>query len=232
MRVKTIIHIILFVLGASAVSASAAYPVAKNGILDLRNHSFSGKVALNGEWQFFWKQLIYPQQLSINQPQIVDFPFRWDGFELNGQKLPAFGYATYKLTVLLPNDTQPRRIAIPDVYSAYRLFINGREVAANGRVTKTAKGFEPYWQNKAVDVAAGTDTLEIIWQVANFVHSKGGIKKPLELGNRNIMQLARRRAEAIDLLLTGVCLWVACFSWDFISLATVIKLSCYFLSIL
>ncbi|HEY0175886.1 MAG TPA: histidine kinase dimerization/phospho-acceptor domain-containing protein, partial [Pedobacter sp.] len=192
---------------SSCKSSGPAIPAAINGLIDLRQQSFAEMISLDGQWEFFWQQLTDPLDSSIKGGKMVTFPFMWNGAELNGKILPAFGCATYRLTVLLPKKTAPLRIAMPDVYCAYRLFINGKQVAANGKVSTTAKDFVPYWQYKAIDLPEHTDTLHIVLQVANFIHSKGGVKKSILIGKKDQIDLDRQQAEAIDLLLTG-CLFM------------------------
>ncbi len=182
---------------------SSANPSAVNGVLDLRKQTFTNQLSLNGQWKFYWHQLLNPQDAAVNSGTVVNFPFKWDGVVINGKTLPAFGYATYRLTVLLPKRTEVLRIAMPDTYCAYKLFLNGKQAAENGRVSTTAKDFVAYWQYRAVDIAPETDTLKIDLQIANFVHSQAGIKKPIIIGEKASVELDRRRAEAIDLMLTG-----------------------------
>jgi signal transduction histidine kinase/CheY-like chemotaxis protein len=206
MRVKKYFYAVLLLLCCFATYgftiANATVPVAKNGIIDLRKQSLNDKIALNGEWLFYWDQLISPGDSISAKGEFVNFPFRWTD-NASGKGFPSFGFATYKLTILLPKTTGSLRITMPEAYSAYRLFINGQEVAANGRVSKFAKDFIPYWEHKIIEVPQGTDTLNVLLQIANFVHSKGGIKKSLWIGNKESIILMRRQSEAIDLLLTG-----------------------------
>ncbi|RZA01775.1 MAG: response regulator [Sphingobacteriaceae bacterium] len=207
MAIKRHIYIIgLLLFYCLPIQATDHAPLAANGVLDLRQHDFKQKVNLDGQWFFYWKQLLNPGDRS-NQGVPIAFPSLWSGYELNGEKLPSYGYATYKLTVLLPKSKQNLRMSMPDVYSSYRLFLNGKVVAQNGKVTKSEKGFQAHWQYKAFNIHPGVDTLHLVLQISNFVHSKGGIKKPLVLGNKDIVELDRQRDEAIDLLLTG-CLFM------------------------
>lgn len=186
-----------------------ATPRATNGILDLRGETFSDKIPLNGQWLFYWHQLQTPDHININTTQgiLVNFPFKWSGYVLNGKELPAFGYATYRLTILLPKTKETLRISMPDTYCAYRLFIDGELVAYNGTVSTSPKNFAAYWDYEAVDLHKGQDTVHLTLQIANFVHSKGGITKPLFIGKTKMIKLARIRADAIDLVLTG-CLFM------------------------
>ncbi|RKR84873.1 signal transduction histidine kinase [Mucilaginibacter gracilis] len=187
--------------------SNVAQPQAQNGVIDLRKQNFDENLTLNGQWLFYWQQLISPADKAPHQGIVVDFPFKWDSYYLNGKRLPSFGYATYKLTVLLPRAPRPLRMAMPEVYSAYRLFVNGTQVAANGTISTTPAGFEPHWNYNSIDVPDNADTLKIVLQIANFAHSKGGISKPLYIGKKYLIDLTRNRDSAFDLLLTG-CLFM------------------------
>ena len=207
MNIKRYIHIVaLLLLYCSATYAATNAPLAVNGVIDLRQHNFAQKVNLDGQWLFYWKQLINPGN-APGKGVPISFPSLWSGTELNGEKLPSFGYATYTLTVLLPKSKDVLLMSMPDVYSSYQLFVNGELRAKNGKVTTSPKGYEAHWQYKAFTIHPGTDTLNLVLQISNFVHSKGGIKKPLIIGNKDVVQLDRQRDEAIDLLLTG-CLFM------------------------
>ncbi len=208
MKIKTVFFFLLAMLicraGASAVTSEFKHPPrSKNGIIDLRNNSFREEIKLDGQWKFYWQKLVVPGDELPAENILVNFPFRWDGFILNGEKLPAFGYASYSVRVLLPEKPQELRVAMPDVYTAYKLFFNGKKVAENGEVGTSKNQSRPAWQYQSVDIPPGTDTVDILLQVSNFVHSKGGTKKYLVIGKKDQLQLIRDRSEAIDLVLTG-----------------------------
>ena len=194
---------LLFFTTNSIAQYNTVLPTAVNGVLDLRQQSFSKKIALSGEWAFYWQQLLQPKDSTLSKPEFVNFPFTWNGFILHEKKLPSFGYATFKLTVLLPKTKEHLLIGMPDVYSSYQLYINGQVVASNGKVSTSKTGFVPYWQYQIVDVPTNTDTLQLVLQIANFVHCKGGIGAKIELGKKEIIKIDRQRTEAIDLVLTG-----------------------------
>lgn len=207
MKIKIALYSLLMLFLSITVAGTSQSdriePEAKNGVVNLSRESFSAPIELKGQWEFYWNQLIGPEDTSSSPGILVDFPFRWDGFILNNKKLPAFGYATYKLKVILPEHTEPFRMVMSDVYTAYRLFINGKLVAKNGTVTTNETGFVPEWRYNTIDIPLNSDTLNIILQISNFVHSKGGTKKPIIIGKRDIIELYSNRTEAIDLVLTG-----------------------------
>src|SRR5690606_1804634 len=63
------------------------------------------------------------------------------------------------------------------------------------------------WLNLGEDIPLGIDTAELVLVIANFVHSKGGMKDFIVLGDSKQLTLDRRRTEAVDLFLTG-CLFM------------------------
>ncbi|MXV16014.1 ATP-binding protein [Hufsiella ginkgonis] len=200
----------LLVLSGTAsgyLSDRPGVPVAENGVIDLRGEKFGNEIALNGQWEFYWRRLLDPASSVKGKRELVDFPAKWNGSVYKGERLGGFGYATYKVRVLLPHRSERLSLTMPDVYSSYKLFINGKEMAANGVVATTVKDFVPHWEYHAVNIEPGTDTLDLVLQIANFVHSSGGINKPLTIGQTDAVDLLRRQGEAIDLLLTG-CLFM------------------------
>jgi signal transduction histidine kinase len=205
MKLK-IIFTFLFSIAASLLYANVLVePVAKNGTIDLRQQQFDQKIALDGEWIFNWQQLINPRDADRTTGRMSKFPEKWNA--ANGQHKPSFGFASYRLTVLLPKHHQRLKIRMPDVYCAYNLYLNDQLVASNGKVGTTKEDFVPHWQYRDFDIEPGTDTAKLILQISNFAHSKGGIKDPIYLGLADQIALERNRAEAIDTLLTG-CLFM------------------------
>jgi signal transduction histidine kinase len=193
----------LLLLHNSEVNAKTDLTIAKNGVLDLRNHTILEHIDLNGDWLFYWNQLINDHDIDKKKGLLVSFPGLWTSYNIKGKSYPSFGFATYKLTVLLPKNRGLLRINMPEVYTAYRLIINGTLVASNGKVGKSKEETVPKWIIKDVDLPLEADTLNMLLQISNFTHSKAGINKPLSISSKEFSRLDRKRTEAIDLLLTG-----------------------------
>ncbi|MEJ7560241.1 MAG: ATP-binding protein [Pedobacter sp.] len=199
---------LILIVSTSFAQGNPASQTDVHGIVDLRNASFENNYSIKGPWAFFWNRLVAPND-SVTQPQqYVQFPNQWTEFKIAGKKLSSFGFASYKITLLLPRNREPLKLAMPEAYSAYSLFSNGQLVATNGRVSTSAAGFVPHWQYQAVDIPQSTEKLEVVLQVANFVHSKGGILKSPVIGKKESIEVQRRSAEAIDYVLFG-CLVMA-----------------------
>lgn len=104
-------------------------PKAEQGILDLREWSFSeqGQVELNGEWAFYWEELLEPvdfhEDTYVVDVKLKEMPNTWDGHEINGSTLTKYGYATYRLEIWLDESEvgELKALRMPEVFSSYHL---------------------------------------------------------------------------------------------------------------
>ena len=132
---------------------------------------------------------------------------------MEGQQLSSQGYASYALTVLLPAHQKQLALEIPPVYSAYKLYVNGKAVALNGTTGTSAQRASPQWTTEHVLLDKGTDTLQMILQIANFWHAKGGVAKPIVMGNSAGVLLNYHQHIALDLVLAGCLFMGGLFFW-------------------
>ncbi|MFT3932210.1 MAG: ATP-binding protein [Chitinophagaceae bacterium] len=191
-----------------------ASPQAQKGVLDLRNSDLSANpISLNGEWAFYWKQLIQPGDTPSHNRTFTTYPQLWNKTQVNGQQLSANGYATYCLTVILPSKKPALAIEIPDVYSTYKLFVNGEELAQNGKVDTSAATAKPFWVTRVSGLRTSSDTLHLVLQVANFWHAKGGPYKEIVIGDKEQLLLKFHQNTALDLLLAGCLFMGGLFFW-------------------
>lgn len=191
----------LFLLPACTYSQNAAQqPVAEKGIIDLRNTDVNQTdISLNGQWQMYWRQLLTPAQADTAAAfTYTSFPVSW-----NKAGLPPVGYATYRLTVLLPHQHGELAMFVPDVYTAYTLYVNNQVFAANGKTGTSRETYSPHWISVTRELPQGADTLVLVLQVANFLHSKGGPYKEIILGDRQALVTDDNQNLAIDFILGG-----------------------------
>ncbi len=181
-----------------------SFSQTRQGVLDLRNWDPQEPMLLSGEYEFYWNTLAdSAEELDSLDYMLVAFPALWSDLELAGEKLPPFGFATYRLKLLLPTGTSKFSALVEDMYCAYALYADGQLVAKNGKVGRTMQEHQPFWQPKKVDFNAASDTLELILQISNFEHSKGGALEPMVFGSEPVISRLSRNQQAYDLLLTG-----------------------------
>ena len=204
----------LFVVCFSCATAScfaadsSVVSYAHQGVLDLRNFDFKEKnIIPQGEWAFYWHQLLTPDSLSLSKPVYTTFPKLWTNTGINGKTFPAKGYATYMLTILLPDQRDPLAFKIEDFYSSYRLFVNGSLFAENGNPSTDAETTVPAFEQITRKLPDNADTLKLVLQVANFSHSKGGFDRKIYLGDSRKLSADRDKELASNFLLAG-CIFI------------------------
>jgi len=176
---------------ASHISESAV------SVIDVRDWGPNDSpIPLIGLCHFYNGQLLTPQECQKKQGEIANFPELWKAGE---------DYATYSVMVLLPaSHENSMALALPQMYSSYRLWVNGNLVAENGTVGETFEACKPQWLPQTVPINTLADSLSIVLQIANFHHAKGGIKEPIYLGTLSKMQVKRAVATISNLIETIV----------------------------
>jgi signal transduction histidine kinase/ActR/RegA family two-component response regulator len=192
----------LMVWASPAFSSVNFYgPRAVKGVMDLRSSQFSDPININGEWAFYW-QTFKKSPSPYLYHEYKNFPDLWSNVFWKGQPIRSQGFATYEIQILLPKNRDQLGLKIPDMYSAYALYVNGKLIARNGITGTRKETTTPYWSLQVKPFVA-TDTLNLKLFIANFHHSKGGISKPIQIGLFNQLQDRRNLDHALDFLLTG-----------------------------
>lgn len=93
-----------------------------------------------------------------------------------------FGYGSYMVRVygLTPGSLYSLRL--PYQATAYTLFLDGKPIASNGRVGIDRSSSVPGYLPRVVSFSAGDGSSELVLQVSNFHHRRGGPFQLLYLG--------------------------------------------------
>ncbi len=180
-----------------------AQPEADTGVLDLRNEDFFQDRAfdLKGDFEFYWKELLAPGEFGNKERSYTYFPALWN----DSDSLEAQGYASYRVIVLLPDSIPPLALSIPDMYSSYRVFADGKLVSQNGVPAKNENDYTPKWLPETVSLPdVDGPTLQLVIQIANFDHSKGGISQQIQLGSSSFLFKLRENRFAYAYGISGV----------------------------
>ncbi len=176
--------VILFV----GCSAAKNPPLAQNGILDLRGQAWTSRgFFLNGEWLFFPKSFLSPGKdtSSEKRSQRILVPGGWNGKQNSPLSFSADGYGTYSLRILLDPSQEAISFYLPNIHSAYRLFVNGRLLTAVGNPGSDSVSTTPQLYPETVELHDTPAELRVVIQVANFHHRNGGLwKSPQVLQGR------------------------------------------------
>jgi hypothetical protein len=180
------LRLLTFLLATSFTLLLAQNPSSENGILDARTFDFtSDRLPLSGSWIWFDNELLSPEEISKSKGVGSVFPKLWN--EARASQTGT-GYATYSLNVIIPPSEDEYAIDIPQVYSSYRLWVNGTLVAENGKVAILEDQSKPQWLPQSVSFEPKSDTLHLVLQIANFHHHKGGLKDPIYLSSKKVIE--------------------------------------------
>ncbi|MEN8120921.1 MAG: sensor histidine kinase [Bacteroidota bacterium] len=191
-------------------SNQVEYPLAKKGILDLRNWDFdkNGNIKLNGQWEFYWKNLYTPddfeKKLTV-EPEYIKTPKIWTNKGPNLKSYSLTGYATYRLKILIKDNNQLfnlySKIAM---YSSSQIFVNGVNIGGNGKVSEKKEKSISSYNLLSEPFRINSDELEIIIMVSNYEKNRpGGFIFGLELGKVHNIAALEKRNLIINLLIIG-----------------------------
>ncbi|MGE4284751.1 MAG: ATP-binding protein [Clostridia bacterium] len=210
-KIFIVLSICLSVLLPTYASSPVEYKdktKAIDGVIDLTgwNWEQNSVIALNGQWEFYWHELLTPpdfEEVDITKKkQLIILPRAWNKYIINEEDLSGTGYATYRL-LIHHSSNQILGIRIPRIFTSYNLWANGELIASAGEVGTDNKQMIPQYLPQVKYFKPETDTIELVIQVANFRHRSGGILESLQIGSSSEISEIHIRNLALELFLFG-----------------------------
>ena len=201
---------VLFLGSSQKQNASAIpKPVAHRGVLDLSSWDFDsqGPVELDGEWEFYWKEFLFPEDFQLQEKpgreHFISIPAVWNGYADYGDPLPGAGYATFRLRLQLPPSVSLLSIKTKDTATAYKLWAGNRLLAQNGIVASTQNGMTPQYLPLLASFPVFDRSTDLILQVSNFYHRNGGPWTSFLLGTESQLRHVREVLLGQEIFLAG-----------------------------
>ncbi len=191
----------------------ATQPKAKQGILNVDQWDFSsdGNIKLDGEWEFYWNQILTPEVFRDSIPPKmtghIRIPGIWNGYDINGEKISGSGYASFRLKTKIKDPTKLYALKIITMSNSYKLWVDGKLIAENGKVGQDKTTNKPEYRSQVVTFQPTSENVEFIVQVSNFYHYKGGIWHPIKMGEYKAIQYERISRVILEMFLFG-CLFM------------------------
>ncbi|NOU99475.1 ATP-binding protein [Paenibacillus planticolens] len=222
--------ILLYIAAAVVVGLIVSYAVisapdspklqSEKGILDLTQaHVSENPLKLKGEWAFYWQELLSPEEIQIrsardgNHDRWISIPSSWLGYRLDGQQLNGTGFATFRVVIQLSEQDRNERLALrmPTIFHAYKLWVNGKLLEEVGEVGQDKSNVTPHLATKLVFFQPENDRVELVMQVANFHHNRGGITKYIELGGSDVLTVRTNLRIAAETFITASLLVIGMY---------------------
>lgn len=159
-------------------------------------------IALDCKWEFYWNKLLSPadfRNVPPVEPDAILIPSSWSDVNVGGKSIGSKGYATYRLHIR----NVPQKDLMLDIYSVQTsccVYVNGILVAQVGKVGTTKETTEPMNRDVQVHLPPAADEYEIIVQIANFHHRKGGFVHPFEIGTTGAILKQRNLYYYLDFI--------------------------------
>ncbi|MFC5405341.1 ATP-binding protein [Cohnella soli] len=194
-------------------------PKAVHGVLDLTNWDMGsqGSVKLAGEWGFYWQRLLASEDWDKPGAPVPDavtsVPAVWDQYRIDGKRLPGYGFATYRLKVKLDADKVPDSLAltVPIMSTANKVMIDGRTVAASGKVAQSSEEAVAAYAPRTVVFQPPGPTFDIIVQVSNYLYPEGGTWYAMELGTEEQIFASDKQQFAVEMIVLGSSLMIGLY---------------------
>jgi signal transduction histidine kinase len=215
---KNILILLFILLGAVLTFSSSSllqkeYPLGEKGVLDLTNWDFKrdGTVRLDGEWEFYWNQLLtyddfYGNNRIYKPSGYFKVPKVWNRYEINGEKLPALGYGTYRLKVKVDDAEDLKGLKILTMSTSYKLMIDDKIVAQSGIVGEERESSKSEYNPQIALFNTNSKDFDIIIQVSNYTYSKGGIWHSIVFGTSEQIINMREASARREMFLFGIML--------------------------
>lgn len=153
---------------------------------------------LNGEWEFYYNQILYPTDFKYSFVPNYSYLSEWGNLGFSHT-----GVATYRAIIKKPTKYKDFGLKISDTYGGYKLFINGELKTSNydlsvQNIKDNSRLLSDYHY-----FTSSSDTIEIIIQVSNYEFFKGGLLKPPVFGLYRNIQILRD----FDLILSSLLIF-------------------------
>jgi signal transduction histidine kinase/DNA-binding NarL/FixJ family response regulator len=210
--VFTVVFISAFFIACGGNEAAPA-PQAVNGVLDLRYRDFEKNepLALNGEWKFKWLKM----DPAYSLPEYDDSA--WETFSVpdywNAREKTAQGYGWFRLRIRNVDQAHGRLgFFMKGMQTSGRIFVNGREVMADGEPGSTRETTRPGEFPQVMPLPEGNEYV-VAWLVANFHSQNGGPRYAPVFGLYRDLARDLLLSDFKDALIIGFILMMAVYNF-------------------
>lgn len=209
MRISSIIFVILPVFLFTGCVGLVNDFQAKKGVIDLTSWNPDSRtiISLEGEWEFYWKKLLQPedfQKPAANPATYIAVPAIWRNLKMDDKPLSQNGFGTYRLKIKIPEPDRNYAIRIHTLIGAYKLWVNGKFIVEVGKVSTKPDEFKPSYTSNEYHIFMKNKDTEIILQIANQDNILGGFWVPVSFGLSERIDTYRDFLISLDNFMLGL----------------------------
>ena len=212
-----VLTLLLIAVTVLSIWFACNYFVNKNNcgndkaVYDLSNADFDAgkRVYLNGQWEFYRGSLIISD--NIKEPKLTSFydvPKIWSSVIGKEENHESVGCASYKCRLINANSESYLTAYIPNIASAYRIYVNGKLVTSSGVVSDH---ISQIWSTSSHDLhpflLEKNEEYEMVVEVSS--QKNLGIYMPVILSNYSTENMRENSVIAWRYILCGIVLFCA-----------------------
>ncbi|HYX09804.1 MAG TPA: 7TM diverse intracellular signaling domain-containing protein [Bacteroidales bacterium] len=209
MHLKILYFLLIFIV-ISFFQQSAMTQVV-HGTVNLKEDILSDEIIdLNGNWEIYWDTLLSPEnfknQQSMPSGAYIPVPASWTSKKAG--KHSSKGKATYRLELETGKLQGLYGIRLYDIFTASKVWFDNRLIYSTGEVAKTALHGKPGFSYKNIPLFLNnnSETHELVIQVSNYEHTRGGLVKPVTFGQFDQLTANSKELLIINLIIVGIIL--------------------------
>jgi len=194
------------------------------GVMDLAgwNVEKNGRIKLDGDWEFYWNQLLTPDDFKREEaarPEystLIKVPSPWTGNQVNGKSLPAYGVATYRMVLKNLPESGIFALKKTNIRFSSAIYVNGQKLLQDGVPSREARLYQAGNVPQLGLFSAEKGDVEILVQVANYDYVNAGIPVSIYFGEQNAMiksqeMVLAHEARILAILVTLSIIYFICF---------------------
>ncbi len=208
---------IVLIMFTLELNAKVTDPLAIRGVIDLRGitNPENFTVELNGEWEFYWKKMLRPNDFVLKKIEPEYFgkvPSYWTDYPKESIATEKYGFATYRLIILLPAGIKNSYgLDLPVFDSSYDIYLDGKYLGGSGTTGKSESEAKPEYTRNFYRINPLSDSIRLIINVSNYAHRRGGFWLPAKFGTFAEVQKQMANSWAGDWAVISVLLGFSLF---------------------
>lgn len=182
-----------------------------DAVFDLSGVDFDAgqRVSLNGQWEFYYNSLIVSGGVKQYSPTAyLRVPHSWSSVINEAGTYESGGFASYRCKLINAESSRYLIAYIPNIASAYRIYINGALVCASGIVSDNSNEI---WSEASHDslpfLLEKGKAYELVVEVA--AQNNSGVYMPVYLANYSAENSLSNSILAWRNVLSGIVLFCA-----------------------
>lgn len=208
-------------------SLSLASPKAIKGEIDLLKWDIetNKKIELNGEWHFFWKKFITPEQIIKKgipkNGSLIQVPGLWSSLKDKNKSL-TLGYGTYILKVKELKTSGKIGFVLPYFATSFRAYIiqgnNVFNLFSSGKVGTTKEASIPKAVKRVTELNLRGEDFYIVFHGSNFHYRSGGFFYSLSMGKANTIKEEANQDNFRSIFVLGITFIISMYHFGLFTL--------------